>query len=218
MPKQARAKRIRAKGRPLTDVEFSEMLIATSSVVGQSAKTSWRRLLIGLWLSGLRLEESLELTWGRTGEHHGGLWIDTAGKYPLLGIAAESEKGNTDRLLPMTPDFGEWLLRVPEDQRTGHVFPLTWQRHRGYRRKDTVSKVISEIGRQSGVTVNSDGKFASAHDLRRSFGLRWASSTKITPAELQALMRHTDISTTLGYYALVNATAFAEKLWESESK
>lgn len=42
-------------------------------------------------------------------------------------------------------------------------------------------------------------KFASAHDLRRSFGDRW--SRRVLPQHLQELMRHESISTTLRYYA-----------------
>jgi hypothetical protein len=36
------------------------------------------------------------------------------------------------------------------------------------------------------------------------------------PAELQQLMRHEDIGTTMKFYALVNATSFAERLWNRD--
>lgn len=219
IPKQVRAKRQRAKGRPLTDREFLELLRAVRlennlARLTRPQRRTWRRLLIGLWLSGLRLEEALALNWQQSGTHGSTLWIDTTGEYPLLGVAAESEKGNTDRLLPITPDFGRWLLKIPDQERRGFVFPLAKERHADIRRMDTTSKVITLIGKTSGVKVNSDGKPASAHDLRRSFGLRWAS--KVMPAELQALMRHSDIGTTMGYYALVEAQAFAARLWKSD--
>lgn len=219
-PKQARARRSRAKGRPLTDMEFVKLLRAVRlqpdlARLKRSDRRTWRRLLVGLWLSGLRLEEALVLTWGETGTHETALWIDTSGKYPLLGIVAESEKGKQDRLLPLTPDFGRWLLKVPLDQRVGYVFPLAKERHHNTRRMDTTSKTITDIGKASGVKVNADGKFASAHDLRRSFGLRWAS--RVMPAELQQLMRHDNVATTMSFYALVSAQDFAEKLWNEKS-
>lgn len=218
MPKIGRPKGTRAKGRPLTDAEFVKMLRATSSVVGRRAARSWRRLLIGLWLSGLRLEEAVILVWGDVTQHHSTLWVDTtSAKYPLLGITAESEKGDRDRLLPLTKDFGQWLLKTPKDQRTGFVFPLVKRRHKDDRNLSHVSQVICEIGEKSGVVVNASGKFASAHDLRRTFGLRWAQTPGITPAELQQLMRHADIATTMKFYALVEATSFAEKLWNLDS-
>jgi integrase len=76
-----------------------------------------------------------------------------------------------------------------------------------------VSKVISEIRKSAGVIVNREqGKFASAHDFRRALGTRWASNLK--PADLQQLMRHALINTTLGYYVRVDADSLAERLRE----
>jgi len=46
-------------------------------------------------------------------------------------------------------------------------------------------------------------KTASAHDLRRSFGERWAS--RMMPADLMAVMRHESIETTMQYYVGKNA-------------
>ncbi len=50
-----------------------------------------------------------------------------------------------------------------------------------------------------------DEKYASAHDLRRSFGTRWASRVK--PTTLQLLMRHESIETTLKYYVAQDTDA-----------
>jgi len=53
----------------------------------------------------------------------------------------------------------------------------------------------------AGVRVHVDPKdparvkYASAHDLRRAFGERWAA--RIMPAQLKDLMRHESIETTL---------------------
>lgn len=208
IPKVTRARSPRAKGRPLTGPEFVKFLRSVSAVVGRAAAKSWRRLLIGLWLSGLRLDEALNLTWN----YGDGIWIDTSGEYPLLGVSAESEKGKSDRLLPLTPDFARWLMaHTPEGARAGSVFPLVKQRHKDVIRMDHVSKVISEIGEKSGIVVSGTGKFCSSHDLRRSFGLRWAQ--KVMPADLQQLMRHADISTTLRFYAISDAQNFAARLW-----
>jgi hypothetical protein len=66
------------------------------------------------------------------------------------------------------------------------------------------------------VVVNKEqGKFASAHDLRRSFGTRWAS--KVKPATLQLLMRHFTIDTTLRYYVAQDADDVARELWAASS-
>jgi hypothetical protein len=59
-------------------------------------------------------------------------------------------------------------------------------------------------------------KTASAHDLRRAFGERWA--TKLMPAQLMELMRHESIDTTLSYYVGRNAERTAAILWDEDRK
>lgn len=57
--------------------------------------------------------------------------------------------------------------------------------------------------------VNADtGKTASAHDLRRAFGQRWA--TRVMPQILMQLMRHEEIATTMKFYVGREAEATAE--------
>lgn len=63
------------------------------------------------------------------------------------------------------------------------------------------------------VVRKSEGKFASAHDLRRSFGTRWAP--KVKPVTLQLLMRHRSIETTLKYYVAQDADEIADELWKA---
>ena len=63
------------------------------------------------------------------------------------------------------------------------------------------------------VVNKADGKFASAHDLRRAFGTRWAS--RVRPATLQLLMRHRSIETTLKYYVAQDADEVGDELWRN---
>lgn len=195
-----------ARGRPLTDAEFQGML-AKVPEVRPSDGEHWRRYLTGLWLGGLRLGESLLLSW----DDDAPIKVDLSGKRPRLRIWAEAEKGRRDRLLPMTPDFAQHILSTPAGQRVGLVFPLGGG---GKQMTDKrVSRAISEIGRLAGVIVNAaQNKPASAHDLRRTFGTRWAMRT--VPAVLQVLMRHRSIETTLRYYVGLDADELAEGLWE----
>ncbi len=101
-----------------------------------------------------------------------------------------------------------------------------------------VGRIVSKIGKKAGVVVNRTMKtvkekvlnektgkptgqirlverevvkYASAHDLRRSFGTRWAP--KVKPATLQLLMRHASIETTLRYYVAQDAADVADELW-----
>jgi hypothetical protein len=104
------------------------------------------------------------------------LCIDLTGERPRLSIPAECEKGNRDRLLPLTPDFAAHLLATPDDQRRGPVFrPLMPSGNRAA--SEQAGWMVSIIGDLAGVVVHIDSrtgkvKFASAHDLRRTFGTR----------------------------------------------
>lgn len=214
MPRRAKAAKL-MKGRPIALEEFERMLAAVPKVVGDKRAPSWRQYLEGLWLSGLRLAESLELYWDRSDR----LCVDMAGQFPMLRIPAELEKGHRDRLLPMAPEFAELLAAVPVTHRRGRIFKPMADRLRSERLSElTVSRTISAIGEKAGVKVDTDPrtgaiKFASAHDLRRSFGARWAS--RVMPQVLKELMRHESIETTLRYYVGRNAQATAGVLWEA---
>jgi integrase len=214
LPKRAKGSKL-MKGRPITGEVFERMLVKVPAVVGEEAAPSWIHYLEGLWLSGLRLAESLELYWDRDDR----LCVDLGGTRPMLRIPAALEKGNKDRLLPMAPEFAEFLLKTPNAQRTGRVFNPRANRVHGERLgTHRVGEILSVIGELAGVKVNTttaDGreivKYASAHDLRRSFGERWAG--RIMPTDLMVLMRHESINTTLRYYVGANAQKTAETLW-----
>lgn len=206
------------KGRPITGEEFDRMLDAVPKVVKMKGSTkedkarvveSWKFYLRGLWYSGLRLSESLELYRDREDK----LSIDFSGKYPMLRIRAESEKGKKDRLLPIVPEFAEFLQQVPKSERFGPVFnPLSGWGNRNKPAPKTISKNIAKIGKKANVKV-SDDKFASAHDLRRSFGERWAQL--IMPQQLMQLMRHESMETTLRFYVGRNAAEAAEAIYQA---
>ena len=107
-------------------------------------------------------------------------------------------------MLPMTPHFAEFILQTPEDERRGHVFKMLGTYTGQQITAKRVCRIISEIGKAAGVVVNkADGKFATARDLRRSFGTRWTK--RVRSAVLQKLMRHKEISTTMAYYVDLDA-------------
>lgn len=199
------------KGRPVSAAEFEAMVEAAPSVVGDARAPSWQYLLRGLYLSGLRLGEALGLSW----DYGAGLSIDLSGEFPALAIRAEAEKGQRDRILPLAPEAAELILKTPEADRAGYVFaPEAARKHGPRLRLDRVSKVITSIGKSAGVYV-TDRKPASAHDLRRSFGLRW--SARVMPAVLQQLMRHESIDTTLRYYVGRDADTVARILYQARA-
>ena len=76
--------------------------------------------------------------------------------------------------------------------------------------------MVSRCGRIANVRVSQGSqklKFASAHDLRRAFGTRWA--TRVMPPILKELMRHENIATTLKYYVDLEAEKTAGVAWEA---
>lgn len=211
-PKTKRAKASQGakvmRGRPITTEEFERMLAEVANEVGEGRAKPWLFYLHGLWTSGLRLTESMEFYWDRPDKLH----PDFGGRYPMLRIPAELEKGHKDRLLPMAPEFAQLLEKVPSEERTGPVFKLPHPDGKeGCLRPDRVSKIVSAIGRRAKVRVGVD-KTASAHDLRRAFGERWAS--RLMPAQLMELMRHESIETTLSFYVGRNAERTAAILWD----
>jgi integrase len=207
MPKRASGAR-RMKGRPITLEEFERMLAATPKVVGEAAADSWKLLLRGLWVSGLRLSEAMALRWD---EGVSGVAVVLSGTKSVLAFDADSQKSGKVELVPLAPEAVELL--EPLQRPTGYVFRPTRQDGEPMAR-DThkISKVVSRIGKAATVVVDpKKGKSASAHDLRRAFGYRW--SRKVMPALLKELMRHSSIETTMTYYVGQNAQASAEELW-----
>jgi len=148
MPKRARTRKL-MRGRPLTATEFEAMLNAVPAVRPQDADI-WREYLTGLWLSGLRLSESILVSW----DDESPFAVDLSGRRPRFRIYGEAEKGGKDRYLPMTPDFAEALWKTPAKERFGYVFPLTGDRRRQYG-SATVGRTVSEIGKKAGIVVNA---------------------------------------------------------------
>ena len=72
----------------------------------------------------------------------------------------------------------------------------------------SAEKRVKKDGRLMAVPVK---KFASAHDLRWSFGTRWAK--RVMPALLRRLMRHAEIAATMKYYVTMDADSVADELW-----
>lgn len=212
MPKKSKAGKM--KGRAIKLEECERMLSDTSKVVGLEATPSWQRLLKGLWLSGLRISEAVNLSW----EESDKVSICLDNKAPAFRFRAGGQKSGKVELVPMAPDFAEMLLEIPEADRHGRVFKL--EAHSGDVARmgvGWVAKTIGRIGEAAGVVVETSTrkgkphiKFGSAHDFRRAFGLRW--SKLVMPPALMQLMRHADIKTTMQFYVGRNVQDVAEQL------
>lgn len=246
-PKIKCGKSRKAKGRPISLEEFERMLekvpyvlsgndlravrmaqgkktLKVMKVATEDAVDSWRWYLWGLWYSGLRLGESLDLYWNRSDM----ISVEMNDGRPLLRIPGERQKNGKDQLYSVAPEFGKMLVDFPENLRRGRVFKLLGLPNGEgqcpiIKDGDYVSHVVSRIGRAAGVIVSTKTKadanggtkqvvkYASAHDLRRSFGTRWSS--RVMPNQLKELMRHADIQTTMEFYVEHNAKETVDKLW-----
>jgi len=204
MPKRAKGAKM-MMGRPITGEEFERMIAAVPQVCLQDS-TEWGRLLWALWLGSLRIGEALALGW----DEESPIAVDWSGEEVTLRFLAEAQKSGKDEILPAVPDFAAFLLETPEAERIGRVFRLANQAGRPVTRNEA-SKIVASVGRKAGVVTNkAEGHYATAHDLRRSFGTRWAK--RVTSSVLRRLMRHAAIATTEAYYVDLDAADLAADL------
>jgi integrase len=222
IPKVKTAKLRHMKGRPITTEEFERMLEVTAAVVGEAAAPSWKHLLRGLWLSALRLDELMHVSWDDRNEICPE-WPKR--RLPVLHIPANRQKNDTEESIPLLPDFEALLLQTPEAERKGWAFnPVSLQGRLGRKARhgrpdsEWVGKIISRIGKRAGVVVHPGNeetgrpvKFASAHDLRRSL-LDRLVDMDLPPLIVSRVARHASFETTRRHYAKGDIQKDAAKL------
>jgi integrase len=143
---------------------------------------AWQFYIRGLFYSGLRLDESLRLSW----DEFAPFAVDlTGGRRPAFRIAAAAQKSRRPERLLMTEEFYNLLMEVLEAERIGPVFKLNGLKTNVPMTVKRVCRVVAAIGRKAGVVVavtkkrkrDKNGKeitvtvkkFCSAHDIRRGF-------------------------------------------------
>lgn len=191
------------RGRAVTDVEVAKLLKHCHVPFGKEVAPTWQRMIEMLRLSGLRLQEGAKLSWDSPPVR-----VDLDAK--LLIFHGEGQKSRKDETVPLTPEFHKWLSRTPAKDRRGLVAPVLGDR-RSPLTWEPIGHGISAIGKAAGIVVNDDGKFASAHDLRRAFGTEWAR--KVRPLTLKKLMRHRSIETTLRFYVGLDSADASAEIW-----
>ena len=208
------------KGRPITSEEFERMLAVTPKIVGGVAADSWGYLLRGLWESGLRIGELLDMSWD---DATCIMPVWRPGALAVLDIPADKQKNDTEEAIPLLPGFESALLEIPTADRSGHVFnPMSLQiqhdrpvRH-GRPTSRWVADVVRRIGCKAGVVVQparggKPPKTASAHDLRRSCAERLIDAG-VPEREVSRVLRHQKTDTTRRYYAPGNVQKSAGKI------
>ena len=207
-------------GRPLRQVELERIIgKARDAMPDCTKKDRWEFYLRGLYLSGLRLSESLALRWSSEGAK---IWTEfDLYRRPMICVHPDVNKNGKADVVPMAPEFYEHLMAVPVEDRTSHVFRPVFA-HKNLRPDfNYVRSRIGDWGKEAGVITKtrrlpSGGiktKYASSHDFRRTFGFRMAS--KVMPLVLAAMMRHSSVHMTFQYYTGRNADDLADAAWEA---
>lgn len=230
-----------SKGRAPTGEEFDRMKATTESIVGPNAAASWNYLLDGLWWSGLRLAEAVSLRWDSVGLAD--MWIDLDITPPMFHITQGRDKTKDRifpvarefaEMLMKVPKFKRKGFvfnplpygnsepdERPSEERVGKTLAIVGE-DAGVKvaerklKKPRQQKVrTGEAGNRRWHVITSDvlTKHATAHDLRRAFGFRWA--LRVLPPVLMELMRHESIQTTMQFYVGRNAAIAAREAWRA---
>lgn len=185
------------RGRPLTleEVERMQAQARKHPTIGRYAE-SWEHLLQGLYLGGLRISEALGLHESRR-DRHRPLGLETS--KPAIAFVS-SQKNRRDQVVAIAPDFAEFLRESKTVE--GWYFNPRGPKGR-YTTAGAVSRIVSELGQAAKIVVEpgetpEKARYATAHDLRRTFAQRWAA--KVMPDTLQHLMRHSSYDTTKKFY------------------
>lgn len=205
------------KGRPLTDAECEHLLasIATLPDMTPERAPSLRNFIHGLTLSGLRLSEAIQLRFDR------GPWIslDLSTSHGALIIPGK-QKSRRHETSPIAPDFctfaRETLAPIARamSPASSYVFNVLGKSGSRLNNEFDISRLVSSLGKHAGIITDpATNQHATAHDLRRTFGARWA--VRVVPVVLKSLMRHASISTTMRYYVGANLERTQEAIYKA---
>ena len=184
----------KSKGRPLSLAEFQQMIEAVPHVRPEDSD-KWQRALTAFVLTGLRLTEGIKLSWDADAQ----IRLVLQGGEGFIQFVHGAQKAKRAEIVPLIPAAVAFFSQWPAEQRSGSVLELFAQH--------ASSRIFADIGKQAAVIVDqSTGKYASCHDLRRTFA-QWLVSAGVSPYDLGVLMRHKDIATTMKYYSSHNASA-----------
>jgi integrase len=212
-PRNVRGLATKSKGRAISPEELEAMIAAIPRVMTGQRSAELERFMRGLYATGLRLSEAMKARW-ESGSDVFPLFAD--GRHPVWVFGATQKNGREEQS-PITPEGAEFLLSIPPGERHGFIFELNGRS--GRLTETTVSKLISQIGEAAGIQVapinprTGKPKYASAHDLRRSFAQGLAY--RVSPAVLKLAMRHKSHLTTDKFYVGADAQAAAEAMWQA---
>jgi integrase len=192
-PKFPSIKVPRKRPQPVPAESFERLL-------DKAPDDNMRAYLLSGWLAGLRLAEAAALEWEETDKAP---WLDLA--RDRIVLPAKFVKAVEDQWIPLDPVLREALEKLP---RYGpKVFRFVG--HDGASITTAgISQRVAAIAKRAKVRLGM-------HSLRKGFGCRYAG--KVPAQVLQRLMRHSDIKTTMDYYANIDAAVEAAVLGEQRN-
>ena len=203
-PRRRRGKRekqvSKSKGRSLSSGEIQRLVAAIPGCVKEFEPLE--PFVTAVWVmlhTGMRLTEAWDFAWEPGPNRHYLIDLDT---YSASIEFADCQKSGISSVVPLTNGAiayfrsidprGEWVCRT-SGARGPHKTP------------DRLGRVIAAAGRAAGIVVKTfekpEGvkhKYASAHDLRRTFATNLQRDLTLT--ERRTLTRHADIQTLLNHY------------------
>lgn len=176
IPKGANKVKVRAAAK-LSEADFDRL-------IKYCPTNSWKLLVSFAWHCGMRRNEAM----GVHGEH-----IDLANH--IINIPRNKSRDQSHQVV-IPPELDTILRKMfPDGIPDGPIV-----REIPACDKEVSRFFVDKIAKPAGVKGNSRRTgFVTLHDLRRSYGSRWAS--KVVPQVLRELMRHSDLKTTLEFYA-----------------
>ncbi len=205
-------------GRSLTGEEIDRMVAAIRANAELDGKSllkagedpeSFVRAIYAARLIGLRVDDCHRLSFCEgIGRHVA--YIDES--TPVIAFCS-NQKNGLDEDVPLTPQAVDWLRTLPKD--------LEWiARAKGtrgwHKTPHRLCRVIAGAGKAARIVTKRTSrriKYASAHDLRRTFAVEMLG--KLSVKEVQKLTRHADCQILLRYYADVQQDTLIKKMADS---
>ena len=188
----------KSKGRSLTGEEIDRMVAAVPQVIrkGEDAD-AFVRAIHAARLMGLRLDDCHRLRFEPAPDAH---WVTLDARQPFITFCDVQKSGDTEDV-PLTDAAVAWLQSLPD---------LEWiakgRGERGWHKTtNRTGRVVSAAGKHARILTKATGgkgggpKFASLHDLRRTFATQLLASG-MTVKQVQKRTRHADHNTLLGFY------------------
>jgi integrase len=159
-------------------------------LLAKAPDANLRAYLLAGWLGGLRLHEAASLEWEETDKAP---WLDLG--RDRICFPAGFVKADEDQWVPLDPQLREALEALP--RRGKKVFRFVAKNGRPIG-ESAIGERVMRLAKKAGVKL-------TMHSLRKGFGCRYAG--KVPAQVLQKLMRHSNISLTMAYYANVDDAA-----------